>query len=284
MDVKFINPFLQGTIEVLKKMAFVEPRPGKAYLKEDSIACGDVSGIIGLTGDAVGTLAISFSEACICDICGRMLGEVYTEGCQEIFDAVGEITNMISGVARTYLEKEGMAVYAAIPSVVYGKNHTINHILKSPSIMIPFSTDRGTFMVDVCIKKTEEEMMQEENYQVINRKTPLDAITPEKTQGDRPDKKGDPDGVDKMAVLKQKLKDAMMVRDDMAGQLAEKPFMEIAKRQMLKKRIPLLDAQIKRLKLDISALDVLSRLTQDDLDNPKIVKHFQHYDDKKRKP
>ena len=284
MDVKFINPFLQGTMEVLTKMAFVEPLPGKAYLSEDSIAGGDVSSIIGITGDAVGTLAISFSEACICDICSRMLGESYTEVCQDIFDAVGEITNMISGVARTYMEKDGMAVYAAIPSVVYGKNHTINHILKSPSIIIPFSTDRGAFMVDVCIKKTAADMMRAENYQVINRKTALDAKMPETTQGGRPDETGATAGIDKMAVLKQKLKDVVMVRDDMARQLVEKPFMEISKRQMLKKRLPLLDVQIKRLKLDISAMDVLSRITQDDIDNPKIVKHFQHYDDKKRRP
>ena len=284
MDVKFINPFLQGTIEVLKKMAFVEPRPGKAYLKEDSIAGGDVSGIIGLTGDAVGTLAISFSEACICDICSRMLGESYTEACQDIFDAVGEITNMISGVARTYMEKDGMAVYAAIPSVVYGKNHTINHILNSPSIMIPFSTDRGAFMVDVCIKKTAAEMMRAENYQVINRKTALDGKMPETTQGSRTVEKVAVVETDKILILKNKLKEVVMARDDMAKQLAEKPFMEISKRQMLKKRIPLLDVQIKRLKLDISAVDVLSRITQDDLNNPKIVKHFQHYDDKKRRP
>jgi len=284
MDVKFINPFLQGTIEVLKKMAFVEPRPGKAYLKENSIAGGDISGIIGITGDAVGTLAISFSEACICDICSRMLGEPYTEACQDIFDAVGEITNMISGVARTYMEKDGMSVYAAIPSVVYGKNHTINHILSTPSIVIPFSTDHGAFVVDVCIKETSVEMMRAENYQVVNQKTALDGTMTKRTQADRPAEAGAAAGMDKTVILKQKLKEAVMVRDDMAKQLAEKPFMEISKRQMLKKRIPLLDAQIRRLKLDISAVDVLSRITQDDLDNPKIVKHFQHYDDKKRRP
>jgi chemotaxis protein CheX len=284
MDVKFINPFLKGTIEVLKKMAFVEPRPGKVYLKETSVAGGDISGIIGITGDAIGTLAISFSEACICDICSRMLGESYTEACQDIFDAVGEITNMISGVARTHMEKDGMSVYAAIPSVVYGKNHTINHILNSPSIVIPFSTDRGAFMVDVCIKKTEAEEMRVENYQVINRKTVLDAKMPETIQGGRPDETCGTAGMDKMAVLKKKLKDVVKVRDDMAGQLAEKPFMAISERQTLKKRIPLLDAQIKRLKLDISAMDVLSRISQDDLDNPKLLRHYQHYEDKKHRP
>lgn len=34
MDVKFINPFLEGTIEVLTKMAFVNPKHGKPYLKK----------------------------------------------------------------------------------------------------------------------------------------------------------------------------------------------------------------------------------------------------------
>jgi len=182
------------------------------------------------------------------------------------------------------MEKDGMSVYAAIPSVVYGKNHTINHILSSPSIVIPFSTDRGAFMVDVCIKKTEAEEMRAENYQVINQKTALDAKNPETIQGGRPDETGGAAGMDKMAVLKKKLKDVVKVRDDMAGQLAEKPFMAISERQILKKRIPLLDAQIKRLKLDISAMDVLSRITQDDLDHPKLVKHYQHYEGKKHRP
>lgn len=51
MEAKFINPFLEGTISVLKTMAFVEPQAGKPYLKKDNSATGDVSAIIGLTGD-----------------------------------------------------------------------------------------------------------------------------------------------------------------------------------------------------------------------------------------
>jgi len=75
MDVKFINPFLEGTISVLKTMAFVEPRPGQPYLKRDNMAKGDISGIIGLTGAARGSLALSFSEPCILAIVSNMLGE-----------------------------------------------------------------------------------------------------------------------------------------------------------------------------------------------------------------
>ena len=79
MDVKFINPFLQGTISVLKTMAFIEPKPGRPYLKKDSLATGDVSGIIGFTGSISGSMALSFSEKSILKIVSNMLGEEIKE-------------------------------------------------------------------------------------------------------------------------------------------------------------------------------------------------------------
>ena len=151
MNVKFINPFLEGTISVLKTMAFVEPRAGKPYLKEDSLAKGDISGIIGLTGSATGSLALSFSEAAILKIVSNMLGENFKTMSADIKDAVGEITNMISGVARKNLEVEGFYIQAAIPTVVTGKDHTITHVMGGPSLIIPFEINEGTFVVDVCL-------------------------------------------------------------------------------------------------------------------------------------
>lgn len=282
MDVKFINPFLYGTIEVLKKMAFTEPRPGKAYLKKTALAHGDVSGIIGITGDIIGSLAISFGESCICHIIGSMLGESYAEANQEVFDGVGEITNMISGVARTYMEKEGMQVYAAIPSVVYGKNHTINHILKSPSIVIPFETDQGTFVVDVCIKRSGEESNMSKEYGVVNQKTPVLPAAPEK-QNPPSDLTPSAGWAGKKEMIRKKLLEITAIRDDMVRQLGAKPFMEISQRQFLKKRIPMLETQIKRLRLDLSTAEMLSHISTDDLQNPKLARHYQHYETEKRK-
>ncbi|MDI6686602.1 MAG: chemotaxis protein CheX [Desulfobacterales bacterium] len=151
MDVRFINAFLEGTIDVLKMMAFVEPKPGKPYLKKNSLATGDVSGIIGLTGSATGSMALSFSEESILKIASNMLGEEIKEVNGEITDAVGEITNMISGAARKKLEPLGLNVLAAIPTVVSGKEHSIKHVLGGPSIIIPFETKDGPFVVDFCI-------------------------------------------------------------------------------------------------------------------------------------
>lgn len=153
MNAKLITSFLDATTSVLKTMAFIEPRPGKAYLKGDSVAQGDVSAIIGMTGAVKGSLAISFSGGCILKIVSNMLGEEMSDITAEVKDAVGEITNMVSGVARQKLEGDGYIIAAAIPTVVSGVNHSILHVLAGPSLIIPFETDSGPFVVDICLKE-----------------------------------------------------------------------------------------------------------------------------------
>ena len=155
MDVRYINPFLMGTVSVLKMMASVEPKPGKPYLKKNSLAVGDVSGIIGLTGSVAGSMALSFSEKAILKIVSNMLGEDLTELNDDISDAVGEITNMVSGASRKELEAIGLTITAAIPTVIAGKNHSIKHILGGPSLIIPFETENGPFVVDVCVSDSQ---------------------------------------------------------------------------------------------------------------------------------
>ncbi|OPY15050.1 MAG: CheY-P phosphatase CheX [Syntrophus sp. PtaB.Bin001] len=291
MDVKFINPFLDGAAEVIKTMAFMDAVAGKPYLKKDDAARGDVSGIIGITGDATGSLAISFSEPCIWGIVGSMLGETYEETTQEVLDAAGELTNMISGVARTNLEKMGLQVYAAIPSVVFGKDHTIRHILQSPSIVIPFSTSSGEFVVDVCIRTTDAQAKSKENYQVINRRTAdLLSQQPPQTAPKPLPAKADPiipepvqqveepqDNKSRRDLLKEALDKMIEARHTIQKRLSSEPFMPRDERKKLNAKVTQYDKKIRQMKLDLTAIEVLSKLTQEDLDNPTIKKHYQHY-------
>jgi chemotaxis protein CheX len=152
MNVKIINAFTDSAVNVIKTMAFIDSAAGGPYLKKGDAACGDVSGIIGFTGSVVGSLAVSFSEACILKIVSNMVGEEFSTITRDIEDAVGELTNMISGDARKRLQNEQMTISASIPSVVTGKDHTIKHVLGTSSIVIPFTTADGSFVVDVCIK------------------------------------------------------------------------------------------------------------------------------------
>lgn len=153
MDVKLINPFISATLDVLETMAFTKANAGKPYLKKDNIAIGDVSGVIGLTGVTNGSVSVSFSDTCILEIVSKMLGEKFDSIDDDIKDAVGELTNMISGQARKALDGIGYNFDSAIPTVVTGKNHTIKHISKGPMIAIPFDTPNGPFTIEVCFEK-----------------------------------------------------------------------------------------------------------------------------------
>jgi len=153
MDVKLINPFINATLSVLETMAFITVTAGKPYVKKDNVAVGDVTGVLGLTGVANGTISVSFEEKCILTIVSNMFGETMERLDDDISDAVGELTNMISGQARRELEQIGKVFKAAIPSVVTGKNHSIRHYSEGPKIAIPFSTEGGEFTIEVCFER-----------------------------------------------------------------------------------------------------------------------------------
>ena len=153
MDVNLVNPFIDATVNVLETMAFTKAQANKPYLKEDDIARGDVSGIIGLTGETSGTISVSFTEDSILAIVSNMFGEEMKEISDEIEDAVGEIANMISGQARQKLEEGGKSLKAAIPTVIKGKSHTITHMTPYPIIAVPFTTDNGDFTIEVCFEE-----------------------------------------------------------------------------------------------------------------------------------
>ncbi len=152
LKAEVINPFLEATVSVVKTMALVEPVPGKPYIKKGNSAVGDVSGIVGITGMTEGSICLTFSKSCILSIVSKMFGEDQKEINEEVKDAVGELTNMISGDSRRRLEAIGYCFNGAIPSVVSGKGHEIKHITKGPILSIPFSTNHGNFTVEVCFK------------------------------------------------------------------------------------------------------------------------------------
>lgn len=262
-------------------MAFTEPVAGKPFAKDSNVVGGDVSAIIGVTGDAVGSLAISFSEECICNIAGKMLGETFPEANQEVFDAAGEITNMVSGVARSQLEKIGLKIFAAIPSIIYGKGHTFQHILKAPSIVVPFTTDKGDFIIDVCLQTVDASAKKDQFYGVLNVKTfdmakssaqaaPPDATpaaspSPASASPSEPEKQHSSNDVqnsqEKLQMRKEALKALSKKNEEMKKELLAKPFMPLERRNKLKKETALCDDKIRKLKLEIKTMEMLANIS-----------------------
>ena len=151
-NVEYINPFIAATLQALEVMAQVRPKRGRPFLKTDHVSKGDISGVIGLAGEAVGSVAITFSESLAKKIYSRMVGEEAGSLDENVRDAVGEIANMIAGGAKATLSQHGHSFKIAIPSIVVGKNHTIEHKGTGPCLVVPFELDSEIFWIEVSFQ------------------------------------------------------------------------------------------------------------------------------------
>lgn len=149
--VQFINPILSGVQSVLSTMANIEVKPGKPYLNMEGTAKGDITGSLEIQGYASGVISVSLSESIALSIVNKMLYEDYTEINEEIADAVGELTNMISGQARRVLSESGMSFQAGTPRIITGKGQKLDHIPDAPILAVPFSCADGDLVVEISL-------------------------------------------------------------------------------------------------------------------------------------
>lgn len=143
MEVKFINPFVAAVQAVFKTMLGLDVTMGKPVLKNSRTTSTDISGIMGLVGDRKGTVTVGLSQKGALFVLQTLLGDTAESVTPEVIDAVGELTNIVSGQARKEFEKAGLNLKASIPTVVVGHNVEINFITQVPTVSLPFSFSTG---------------------------------------------------------------------------------------------------------------------------------------------
>lgn len=143
MDVRYINPFVVATQKVFKTMLNMDISMTKPVLKQERKASGDITGVMGLSGDKKGAVTVSFKRKGALFIYSTLMGDQCNELNPEVIDAIGELTNIISGQARKELEREGLNIKAAIPIVITGDKIETSFITKLPIVSLPFSFSVG---------------------------------------------------------------------------------------------------------------------------------------------
>jgi chemotaxis protein CheX len=151
LNSKLIMPFVNSTLNVFTTMAKIKPEIAKPRIKTDSGATYDVSGIIGFSGDIIGTVVVSFQMKTALKLVSALAGMEVDANNPFFVDGVGELTNMIAGNAKKDL---GLVANIAIPTVIIGANHMIGRLTGVPCVVIPCSTEAGDFAVEVNIKPT----------------------------------------------------------------------------------------------------------------------------------
>jgi chemotaxis protein CheX len=152
-DIALARPFVQATINVLAAMSGITAVPGTPFVKKDNTARGDVSAIVGVTGEKKGAVALSFSQSCAIAVVRGMLGDDIEDILTDTRDAVGEITNMISGQARASLSEMGLSLQGSTPSIIFGERHTLSFPGKATIVAIPFSTEHGDFTLEFHLEQ-----------------------------------------------------------------------------------------------------------------------------------
>ena len=146
MKVEYINPFITSTISVFDTMLGCKLTRKDPYVKGHPSPEHEISGIIGLSGKAKGTVVLSLSEDAALKAAGAMMGEPINELNADVIDAVGEMTNMIAGGAKAQLERFEMSL--SIPNVITGKGHTVEFPRDATPICIPFDCPWGLVTVE----------------------------------------------------------------------------------------------------------------------------------------
>lgn len=159
-DVNFLRPFIDGTIETLKVQCSSHCAPMKPFLRGQSestrVPDVEIAALIGIYSSAFqGSMALCFPKNVFLHLMNGMMGENYTELTPEIQDGAAELCNIIFGLAKQTLNNSGHDVKLAIPSIVTGSDLQPIHSSTTSVVIIPFTTDKGIFCIEICGQKIQ---------------------------------------------------------------------------------------------------------------------------------
>ena len=137
----YIQPFIKVCETVFRDFCQTEVIPGRVFFQQkgEYQTNWDISGIIGLSGETYGAVAISMKEATAFRITDFLTGEKHSEIDADVTDAIGELINIIAGNVKKHFE-EDLRIKISLPSIIKGNAHTIVWPSeKSRIICVPFS-------------------------------------------------------------------------------------------------------------------------------------------------
>lgn len=151
MDPQYITPFIKSTKNVFSTMLNMPVTINEPSIKTGSSASYDVSGIIGMSGDVIGSVVLSFPKETAEKLVTAFCGMEFKSDSPDFADAVGELVNMVSGSAKgMFVDKD---VSISCPSVVIGTGHQINTRSDTPCVSIPCSTSQGDLTIEIAIRE-----------------------------------------------------------------------------------------------------------------------------------
>lgn len=152
MDIKYINSFISGFLNVSSMLGIGEMQRSKLAKKQKLTTEHDINIIIGLVGDVRGNVVLAMHETTACKIASAMMGGMPVEK----FDmmprsAISELANMMAGNSANQLENNGVKINITPPTLIHGQK-MISLISQVETIMVEFSGGEGTIEINIAIE------------------------------------------------------------------------------------------------------------------------------------
>lgn len=148
MDSDLTCHFVDAVVEVFSTMLATEVH--LMGVDDDPSWKPEVTGIIGLSGVISGDIVVDLDADVAIGATAALLGEPSSEIDDTVIDAVGELTNMIAGGAKTRLV--GCDLRLALPTVITGTSRAIRFASSVAPSRAFFTSEWGRFAVTVALE------------------------------------------------------------------------------------------------------------------------------------
>ncbi len=154
-----LNAFVEAACATFQTMLGVKVTADD-YHRGTGVTTGyDVSGIVGLSklGEAAlgkqGSFVLSFPEDVARRTVGRILGlEELPLLDQDVADGIGELVNVIAGLAKRGLARIGIReCRTSLPNVILGSQHRVFHQRDAQCFAAHFSSEIGSFLLQILL-------------------------------------------------------------------------------------------------------------------------------------
>ncbi|MDA3851739.1 MAG: chemotaxis protein CheX [Spirochaetaceae bacterium] len=152
MDRKYLDPFINATLDVFEDFFQLTPSLKNPYLINRKEAYSwQLSSVIGIGGDSRGVVVISFTQEMARLLTSRLSTLPGEPEKEDILDTIGEVVNIIAGNAKKGLEEYRLVI--SLPSIIHGNSPDISWPGKHvPIVGIPFSIPQGDFLLAVGLE------------------------------------------------------------------------------------------------------------------------------------
>jgi chemotaxis protein CheX len=154
---QFINPFVNGAFSVMSMMLGETPTRGPLAADASTSTSHQVNVVVGVTGDAHGSVILGMSLVTADRIASKMIGEPVRTFDGMAASAISELCNMICGTALGELSSQGLTCDLTPPSVIRGQKVQISNTV-IPTIRVNLMSSLGCMTVSIALKRKVEQL------------------------------------------------------------------------------------------------------------------------------